>query len=281
MKGRHDPMQERHLKSKLVPALAAMLLAALCSGAFAANSAPITELTPGGQYYFIASRVAAFLPANNGCTAMQGGGTDGTYAYYAMIGGGKTMIYKYRLDNWELAGVSEPMMLGHANDIAYDPVKGLLVLPACYSDLSTGWLYYVDPDTLISAGRESILLLATRVEYLPETGQMIMGTGYSVCLTSGEHYETLDRYFPCGGRQNTTQGIACDGRYVYDVRWDQQADRQVINVHDLEGNFIGDIPISGIQGEPENIFRLADGTFALGCNGSNRVYILKLKEKKN
>ena len=54
---------------------------------------------------------------------MQGGGSDGTYAYYAVNSGGdsresETLIYKVDLATWQIIKISQPLYMSHATDIA-------------------------------------------------------------------------------------------------------------------------------------------------------------------
>ena len=76
----------------------------------------------------------------------------------------------------------------------------------------------------------------------------------------------------------TTQGFYCDGKYIFDPRWQSGARFQTITINTLDGQFIAAVPFYNVDGEPENIFR--DGnSFVMGCNNSDSVFRLMLLYK--
>lgn len=147
-------------------------------------------------------------------------------------------------------------------------------------------VYYVDPETLTEIGFDRTLLSIHRLEYLPENSQILIGSGYTLAICQKGSWKQMDSYFLCQGNRYVTQGLTCDGTYIYDVRWnDTLYDASLqdpailcdfIVVHDLSGRYFGDFPIYGLSGEPENIIWLGGSHFAVGCNGSDSVYLVEL-----
>lgn len=228
----------------------------------------------------------AFIPTKDNYSVMQGGGADGKYAYYAMISPIKhpneAVIYKYDMETWKCVAVSEPLPLGHANDITYDPALGCLLV--AYANIKR--ICYVDPDMLSYMGDERTPVSFSRLEYLTETGQVLVGTGYTLAKFSKDNWKTIDSYFDCEFAQYVTQGLTSDGVYIYDIRWNDNlyeaslTDKSLvcdyIVVHDLDGRYFGSFPVCGLKGEPENIIWLGGMRFAIGCNGSDSVYLTEL-----
>lgn len=92
-------------------------------------------LAEGRTPAFIAADIVCTVPKTDGYTVMQGGGTDGTYAFFGMIDSSQdpslVRLYKYSLADWSQVLVSEPIELAHCNDITYDSVNKRLVISRC------------------------------------------------------------------------------------------------------------------------------------------------------
>lgn len=239
------------------------------------------SLDPDRKYHFQATGLAVHIPTVDRFRCLQGGGTDGTYAYYAMTNAVDTaIIHKYDLKTWSHTAASEPLKLGHANDITYDAEHHRLIV--AHIDMQR--VCYVDPDTLTDIGFDRTLSSIHRLSYLPETNRLLMATGYILTIYPNGNYKRADDYFICQSSRFTTQGLTSDDRYVYDVRWDYQTyaagDKDAvcdyIVIHTLDGQYIGEIPVYGLEGEPENIIYLGGYDFVIGCNGSNNVYFVTL-----
>lgn len=265
-----------------------MIIAICCGCAVAEESAEDAQVRfeEGCSYYFQATECVAKVPTVDNYRVLQGGGTDGKYAYYAMADNiNKAIIYKYDMETWECIASSEPLKLGHANDITYDPEENKLIV----AFTNNTKLCYVDPDTLTSIDNEYITVYPHRLQYIPQTKQMLIGSSYMLLFFEKGDYKTAKSSFTCQGNRFTTQGLTCDGSYVYDVRWDDEQykasliDQSIvcdwIVVHDVQGKYIGDLPIYGLEGEPENIIWLGGNRFVIGCNGSDSVYLTELRQE--
>ncbi len=241
---------------------------------------PEEVMASGREMAFYPIETLANVPEAQGCAVMQGGGSDGKYAYYAMINKSTTpetgMIYKYDVNTWELVAKSKPMPSGHTNDITYDSKNHRLVISFCSASDGYKGLVFVNPDTLEFI--EYIVCPTSNrgVCYLPETNQYLFATGYTFHLTD-ENFNTI-KSTTDGYAKLTTQGFYCDGKYIFDPRWQSGARFQTITINTLEGEFIAAVPLYNIDGEPENIFR--DGnSFVMGCNKSDSVFRLVLLYK--
>ena len=241
---------------------------------------PEEVMASGREMAFYTVEKLADIPTYFGCDVQQGGGSDGKYAYYAMINKTTTpetgMIYKFDMSTWELVAKSSPMPSGHTNDITYDSKNHRLVISYCSADDGYKGLVFVNPDTLEFI--EYIVCPTSNrgVCYLPATNQYLFATGYTFHLTD-ENFNTI-KSTKDGYAELTTQGFYCDGKYIYDPRWKSGARYQTITINTLDGKFIAAVPFYNVSGEPENIFR--DGnSFVMGCNNSDAVFRLMLLYK--
>lgn len=241
---------------------------------------PEEVIKSGKEYAFYSIEKLASVPTNGGYSVLQGGGSDGKYAYYAMINKATTpetaMIYKFDMATWELVAKSKSMPSAHTNDITYDSKNHRLVISYCSATDGYKGIVTVNPDTLEFIEYIVAPTVNRGVTYLPETNQYLFAQSYTFHLTD-ENFNTISS-FTCGYPTLTTQGFYCDGKYIYDPRWKSGSRYQTITINTLDGQFIGAIPFYNVDGEPENIFR--DGnSFVMGCNNSDSVFRIALLYK--
>jgi len=224
---------------------------------------------------FYCGESVAKVPTTGDYGTMQGGGTDGTYAYYAMINSAtlQGIIYKYDLKTWQLVKTSSPLKTAHSNDITYDSKNKRLVLSYCHANDNYTGVCFVDAETLELQSYTTTTYSHRAVEYLPETNQYFFAANYVYTLAD----ENLNKIsaFNDATPTFTTQGMCCDGKYIYDVRWESGEKVQHIDVHTLGGQSYGMIPFYESSGEPENIFKIG-AEFYIGCNKTDSVYRVQL-----
>lgn len=237
------------------------------------------QSTHQGVAFYVGERLVR-VPTTGNYGTMQGGGTDGKYAYYAMIDSTTltSIIYKYDRATWDLVAKSEPIKTAHTNDITYDSKHNRLVISYCDTSDSYKGLCFVDPDTLALTSYFTISTSQRAVEYLPATNQYFLGTNYFFTLTD-ENFNPISK-FNCGSGRYTTQGMCCDDKYIYDVRFISGADVHYIVVHSQNGAYFGECPLYGAPSEPENMFPVGDGEFVLGCNGVDAAYRVRALPSK-
>ena len=236
----------------------------------------LAELKESGRgFVFAMSESVIRVPTVEGCNVMQGGGTDGKYAYYGLINKSTTpetaIISKFDLDTMELVKTSKVLPTGHTNDITYDSKNNRLAI----SSGTDNWrgTIFLDPDTLEIIDHKVAPIGNRGMEYLPATDQYIIASGYTIYTTDANLNPISS--FNCGDPQYTTQGLTSDGTYVYDVRYNNGGSTHYLIIHDMQGNYMGSAPLTGITHEPENLI-IRNGVFYLGCNQSNSVYRLEL-----
>ncbi len=233
------------------------------------------EQAAGRNLVFNVGKKVAKLPNNDGYGTLQGGGSDGTYAYYAMINStnDNAYIYKYRIDTWELVKRSGALPTVHSNDITYDPVNNRLVLSTCTANDGYLGVCTVDADTLELIDSFKIGVPIRALDYLPGENRYLLGTNFYFTLTD-ENFNVIQK-IDCPGKNYTSQGLCCDGKYIYDVRYIKSSTTHCVVVQGLDGTYYGEITLNGAPSEPENMFRHGD-IFYIGCNGADSVYEVEL-----
>lgn len=235
-------------------------------------------LEQGKSPAFVTTDALFAIKPNKGYSVLQGGGTDGRYAYIALINKALTpqqgKIFKYDLETNELVKVSEPLLTAHTNDITYDSKNHRLVISRCTADDGYRGLSFVDPDTLELIETIEISVGFRAIDYLPTTNQYVLGVNYFFVITD-ENFNTIST-FQCNDPQYTTQGCYSDEKYIYDVRYLSGSNVHYMVVHTMDGTYVGTMPIYGPpNAEPENMFAY-NGGLILACNKTNRAYTLEV-----
>ena len=214
---------------------------------------------------YITKEEKLFSIANvDGHRIMQGGCTDGTYCYFAMVTNTDTQhayIYKYSVKDWKPVARSESLPTDHTNDICYNPDTNELIIAHNAPNRYT--LTVLDADTMAVKKTFNIGHRIFSIAYNQSRSQYVVG------LSGGQDFAILDSNFETVKQYNvnstgyTTQGVECDDDFIYFVQYNQN----VIMVYDWDGKLVTriDLELSGV--EPENI-SLVDGEFIIGCNNS-------------
>jgi len=233
-------------------------------------------------------------PAKN--TVMQGGCTDGKYAYICMENQAgnysntylhDTRIVKVNLSTGRLVRISEPLKLHHSNDMCYNALTGQLIV--LHNGMESNILSFIDPETLTVTGTQFLPMNVYSIAHEPTTDRYVVGK------SGGRNYAILDGNFrvlvshvdvgPYTYYTDTnpvTQGIDCDEKYIYAVLGVKNTDtNQWTNymvVHDWNGTYLFAKILPNITAESENIFHIGNTIF-VGCNGGNDpVYRLNVTD---
>ncbi|MCI2083124.1 MAG: hypothetical protein LKK08_08690 [Bacteroidales bacterium] len=202
-------------------------------------------------------------------TVLQGGGTDGKYAYEAFINKTtlKAVIIKIDIATWETVKRSEPLNTGHTNDITYNPKLGLLVV----NNSNDSWcgVSFIDPETLTETEYRVNTISARGISYIEETDKYVLGGVYDYYITDSNF--NLQKQFTDGDPEYTTQGLFCDGTYIYDVRYYSDDGSDYVTVNNINGTYCGTATIPEITGEAESIFRIGNA-FYVSYNKTNAIY---------
>ncbi len=202
---------------------------------------------------------------------LQGGGTDGSFAYYIMNEHGKTSdlkskILKVDLESWQIVGEGNGLILSHANDITYDTRHHRLVVAHCQPDRSA--VSFIDPDTLeITETRNIPTGGQYSICYSDERG--LYAIGKSLCYDIGILDEDFNLIATHPGEKGyTKQGMECDKDHIYFLQSDKTCNW--IFYYDWAGSFLGKIKLP-MLGEAENLFIRGNRLIAAFNNGTDKT----------
>lgn len=216
---------------------------------------------------------------------VQGGCTDGQYLYQFMISTDSTscVIVKFDIESGALVKKSSVLNLGHANDAAYNQNDNTIVIADCMSP-DYNKVYILDADTLtITDIVELEKNSAPQLTYNQATCQYITANNSKIYFWD-EDFNLLRTCAVGLGNDYHTQGMVCDGTYIYRLEYWQNPNNtkeiknnlRIIRASDGKEMTIVDI---GIAREAEFIIIYED-MFYVGCNNStwsgSEVYAFKL-----
>ena len=189
---------------------------------------------------------------------MQGGCTDGRYAYYAMNSGGDsaqsvTRICKIDLDTWQVCATSGDMYISHSNDMAYDPFNRRLIVSWC--DIEPDRVGIVDPDTLTLTETLTIPQRHFSIAYSPDRHMYVAGKSRTYDLALLDDSFEPRQLLP-GVEGYVKQGLECDSELIYFLHSGKEDNR--IFVFDWKGTFVTEILVP-YDAEGENLFVWGDG----------------------
>lgn len=188
----------------------------------------------------------------------QGGYTDGKFHYQIYIKKDNESneennidrLVKYDIEQGCIKQVSWPLPLNHANDMTYNPKRGVFVV--VHNNPHRDRISLVDAETLTLVETIQLDINIYSIGYNEKRDE------YAVGLSGGQTFCRLDANFkrvddvvfqPTPLTEGyVTQGAACDDNFIYFVLYAEN----VITVYDWDGNFITIIHMT-VQGEPENM----------------------------
>ena len=219
--------------------------------------------------YFAVVDAVATLPSSSEyidyTEGMQGGGTDGEYAYVSTDGYDEFgKIFKYSLPEWELEDVSKPIVVYHSNDISYIEESDLLIAAHC-TDEQIRSFSYIDPNTLEVVDFGTVPVDCWGLEYDDVNERFVVEADWKNYIL--DKNLNLIKELPYGDSDGTPQSLFIEGDYIFDVRWDMEFLRysgvpfkdcdfqNYIMIHSYEKSYVEKAYIPNVTGEPEYIFR--------------------------
>lgn len=230
--------------------------------------------------------------------AAQGGYTDGTYVHQAFIERAlddttnqgtdnrvRLCVYDMegnRLVNKLVTSEETGISLDHANDITYNSREDCYLI----SHASPGYTkvsyfkWNKESMTLDYVKTKTLDYNIISIDYQKDTDRYVVGLKYTQTfriLDSDFHAITPELQPTAGTSGCTTQGVACDGNYVYFVLYKPN----VIAVYKWDGTFQTLINLDsslpststfGTKYEPENISVIGNKIF-LGCTSRKTIFV--------
>lgn len=216
------------------------------------------------KHVFVYSNSVVKNIGKDSYNVIQGGCTDGTYAYYSILSKANNCcsIIKYRIDTWEEVARKDNVPIDHGNDMTYN--KDLDCLVVCNSAPNKDVVSFVDKDTLTVTKTVKIPLEIHSISYNASTKQYVVG------ISLGFKFAFLDKNFKItkvvnGVKPESTarQGMDSDEKYIYFI----YSDPNIISVYDWNGKHQGFVQLDDIaqEFESENIFHIGN-SFYIGYN---------------
>ena len=209
------------------------------------------------------------IPPEDGYSVLQGGCTDGTYAYYILNNQDfypyVNRIYKVDLAAMEIVKVSDKLELQHANSITYNSRTGQLISVNYDPDKTT--LTYVDPDTLTVTGTTTVDFNALSLAYDAEHDTYVAGTrGTFDFFLLDADFEITDY---CDSIQ--TKSVKQEVEVYGDKILFSMSGENIIYVYDLEGKFLYSVNM-GMPEELENLIFYGDYAYAGYFSSGGVIY---------
>ena len=237
-----------------------------------ANALGLREaMEKGGTLTAELVKVAAFDTVTvdgTHCRIVQGGGTDGTYAYVALVTGNdgaatKSVILKFDPRTWEVVQTSGLLLLQHANDITYNGTINSLVVACC--DPNDRKIVYVDPETLKETGSPMLRTATYCLAYDQEENCYWTAKDLYYAKVPADNLKKVSGAWKHDTTGHITQGMTVDEKYLYFVLYKENC----LMVYDKEtgAQTVIGLSVPATQGEPENLFWF-DGELYIVFNNS-------------
>lgn len=181
----------------------------------------------------------------------QGSCSDGTYVYFVLRNSNDTgaLVVKHRLDDGSFVAVSDPLDLGHGNDMTYDTKNDRLVIAHGQSEGQI--LTLVDPQTLTLIRDIDIPKGAGAITYNEKRNIYAISQGGSTLHMLTADFAWITSYTRPDDVPYTAQGMGSDDDYIY-FPMSGKSDN-VLVVYDWEGRHITNITIP-LKQESESMF---------------------------
>jgi hypothetical protein len=203
---------------------------------------------------------------------MQGGCTDGKYAYFVLEGSSVLIdgenyskahvVSKVDMATWEVVAVSKPMSLGHGNGMCYNPKLGQLVISMCNdvtntTDLDeTKCVAFVDANTLELKEIRQIDLAINAIDYNPQRDLYVVGIkGNSAAFAVLDADFVELGWYPGNNCGLGSQDVDCDDNYIYvgNSGVGVMPGMEVVKIYDWNGEYLGIFRVDSVS-EQEAMF---------------------------
>lgn len=234
---------------------------------------------------------------------LQGGGTDGTYAYFVSVDSSKSkekcMLSKAKIQSgkWKFVkkisdtgdsfnGKKNKISLNHGNDITYNSTTNELVIiskrevnPKTDPEVSS--VTIVNPSTLKCKKQIPLSYKIYCISYNKDTNQYIAGiSGTTDFYTLNSDFTINQLHKGQSLGKYLKQGVDSDGQYIYFVQTKKVGNKynNKLVVYTRNGRYIKTVKV-GHGKEAEHLFHVGN-TYYMGFNyknGKSRVYKVNLK----
>ena len=188
---------------------------------------------------------------------MQGGCTDGKYAYLLLEGSTVLIdgvnyakghvISKVDMSTWEVVARSEPMPLGHGNGMCYNPNLNQIIVSMCNDITDTPLdeakcVAFVDADTLEITEIRELDLSINAIDYNAKRDLYVVGIkGNSAAFAVLDSDFTELGWYPGNNCGLGSQDVDCDDNYIFVGNSGVTAmpGMEVVKIYDWNGEYVG------------------------------------------
>lgn len=210
---------------------------------------------------------------SSGSGTIQGGCTDGKYAYF-IIHNGSTKLLKYELSTFKLVDKVTCSGFDHANDMTYNSKVNRIVIANNEPNFDT--VTVVNPDKLEVTSTQKVDQDIYSIAYIKDSNEYVVG------ISGGYKFATLDanfntiNVFQGVSTGFTRQGCDCDDDYFY---FSQSGGTNIIAIYNHSGCAEKLINV-GQSAEIENIFHIGSNFYITLHHYGNFIYRVGLSNSK-
>ena len=200
----------------------------------------------------------------------QGGTFNGKMVYQALISASEELavIAGMNIETGETI-YSEPIPMGHANDVTYNPITNKVYV------CNSGSVHVFDADTLEYFGTIDSVVSGSGIHFSPERNLFLFKGGQGFSTASADLSEYIESLFTSKITGYTSQGIFADDTFIYFLLCKGISGSKYtthVAIYDWYGNFIRFITVKiESNHEPENI-SVVDGQIYIGACTSQPVF---------
>lgn len=222
------------------------------------------------------------LPPEGDYCVLQGGCTDGRYAYLAlenqrMVREGRSafaecVLAKVDLSSWQVVAKSASLPINHGNDLAFNPRTGRLLVVHCEG--RPNHISFIDPETLEILETREYFHSVYGIAYNEGRDQYVLAVKGAYDFAIFDRDFQLLRYVKGVDTRFVKQGIDCDDEFIYF----SMSEKNAIACYDWAGNYRGVYAVQGCDREVENLFHVGEEWFIsynLGKERGGAVYRLR------
>lgn len=249
-------MRRKHRIYSIALPVLVITLAAFTGQTTAVNDAVVAAHTAE------ASIVYNNLYANVGnpeYSVMQGGCTDGTYAYFVMENQalGICELVKLSLSDWSIVKVGTDLDINHGNDLTYNAKTGKIV--AVHNKPNYNTLSVIDPETLKVESQVTLDSKVYSIAYNEAADQYVVGiSGTQEFQILNSNFKILKTYTGIE-TDYVHQGMDCDDKYIYFIQ-SSTVDNSIV-VYDWDGQYVKTIKVD-VPLEGESLFHAGSTYYA-------------------
>lgn len=218
-------------------------------------------------------QVVMNLPVSEKYTNVQGGCASDKYIYELLSNGSESVVYVIDPISWKVKFITEPLCVGHGNDMCYNPVKDEIMI---VHNRPNRWEVSVyDAETMQFKRLENVVNEIFCMDYDRENNVYYAGESFTGQCVRFSSDLKAENGFGVSYGDSTTQGMMYHGGKICYILYKPN----VIRAYSPSGEYLGEYKLPVSVGEPENAF-YHNGSYYITYNKPGNIggVIYKLSE---